>query len=85
MQSPDTYDAKQQELQSILKRSEVENPWFDEANLRFALESWASLLNTSALEAWLSKYNFASKNKKVGLILAGNIPMVGWHDVMSVI
>ena len=51
MQSPDTYDAKQQELQSILKRSEVENPWFDEANLRFALESWASLLNTSALEA----------------------------------
>ncbi|SKB90541.1 Acyl-CoA reductase (LuxC) [Soonwooa buanensis] len=84
-QSPDTYDTKQQELQAILKRSEVENPWFDEANLRFSLESWASLLNASALETWLSKYHFESKNKRVGLILAGNIPMVGWHDVMSVI
>ena len=84
-QSPDNYDTKQQELQAILKQSEVENPWFDEANLRFALESWASLLNASALEMWLSKYHFESKNKRVGLILAGNIPMVGWHDVMSVI
>ncbi|WP_300672990.1 acyl-CoA reductase [Soonwooa sp.] len=84
-QSPDSYDAKQEELRAILKRSEVENPWFDEVNMRFALESWASLLNTSALETWLSKYNFESKDKKVGLILAGNIPMVGWHDVMSVI
>src|SRR6202023_1487245 len=36
---------------------------------------------------WLSNYNIdQNKNgKRVGLILAGNIPLVGFHDVLSVL
>lgn len=84
-QAPDNYNATQQSFANVLKQSKVENPWFDEHNMRFALNTWAQLLNVEAIKAWLAKYSFQDSGKKVGLILAGNIPMVGWHDVMSVI
>jgi hypothetical protein len=45
------------------------------------------MLNEPNLTTWLSKYNFKNEQpaKKVGLILAGNIPLVGFHDVLCVI
>ena len=72
-------------FQAILRRSEIENPWFTQENQRFALKQWADLLTKENLSSWLSNYRPASQPKKVGLILAGNIPMVGFHDVISVI
>lgn len=69
----------------ILKRSEVENPWFTEESQRFALEQWADLLDEKQLHKWLESYTPASEPKKIGLILAGNLPLVGFHDVISVI
>lgn len=72
-------------FQSVLKRSEVENPWFTQQNQRFALHQWANLLTKENLTSWLSDYRTTSQLKKVGLILAGNIPMVGFHDVISVV
>ena len=35
---------------------------------------------------WLSKYDFAHENiKKIGIIMPGNIPMVGFHDLMCLL
>lgn len=61
------------------------NAWFTPANVKKAVTSIGHMLNTADLATWLSKYNPKSSGKKVGLILAGNIPLVGFHDVLCVL
>lgn len=83
--NPSDFDAEDERFSAVLRRSEIENPWFTLENQRFALVQWADLLTFEKLTDWLSAYNPGSNPKKVGLILAGNIPMVGFHDVISVV
>lgn len=83
--TPENYNEQEEQFAALIRRSEHDNPWFDKANMSFALQSWAGLLTIENIENWLSNYHFLSQEKRIGLILAGNIPMVGWHDVMSVI
>ncbi|MCX8524734.1 acyl-CoA reductase [Chryseobacterium formosus] len=73
------------EFQQILKKCEIENPWFTLDNQKYALKQWSELLTQEKINDWLSNYSPSKTSKKVGLILAGNIPLVGWHDVISVI
>ena len=73
------------EFNAVLRKSEIENPWFTIENQKFALKQWADLLTEHNLNQWLSQYKTPLLSKRVGLILAGNIPMVGFHDVISVI
>ena len=70
---------------AVLRKSEIENPWFTIENQKFALKQWADLLTEHNLNQWLSQYKTPLLSKRVGLILAGNIPMVGFHDVISVV
>lgn len=73
------------EFFAVLKKSEIENPWFTIENQKIALKQWANLLNKENIEKWIGEYSISETSKKIGLILAGNIPMVGFHDVISVI
>lgn len=73
------------ELFALMKRSEVENQWFTQENLKFCFKNWADVLTEENINNWLSSYKFSTNSKKVGLILAGNIPLVGLHDVLCVI
>lgn len=82
---PELYNENDAEFESVLKRSEIENPWFTIENQKHALKQWAELMMLENLHAWLGNYSPSKTPKKVGLILAGNIPLVGWHDVISVI
>ncbi len=45
------------------------------------------MLEADQLNTWLDKYDLEKGpgNKKIGLILAGNIPLVGFHDVLCVL
>lgn len=62
------------------------NGWFTAANIRKALGAWSTVLATENLQQWLKDYPAApSSARQVGIICAGNIPMVGFHDVLSVI
>ena len=62
------------------------NGWFTPENILFSIESWAELLTPSELESWLSKYDLGkSRPKTVALIMAGNIPLVGFHDFVSAV
>ena len=66
-----------------IKISKEYNGWFTKANLLFAIENWAALLNTDSLNKWTSNYNFDnSTQKNVAIIMAGNIPLVGFHDFL---
>lgn len=83
--NPEIYSENDKEFLAVLRRSHHENPWFTLENQKFALHQWADLLKRENIEQWLSAYKPSKKEKKVGLILAGNIPLVGFHDVISVI
>ncbi|MCF6349558.1 MAG: acyl-CoA reductase [Flavobacteriaceae bacterium] len=69
-----------------IKRAKESNSWFTDDNVLFAFESWASILTKDNLNNWVSKYNLTQKKSKViAVIMAGNIPLVGFHDFLTVL
>lgn len=79
------YNDHDTEFELLLKRSEIENPWFTLENQKFALTEWTHLLTQENINNWLKNYSVSKASKRVGLILAGNIPLVGFHDVIAVV
>lgn len=63
------------------------NNWFTEESQRLALQAWADTLTEQKISTWVSKYKFneESSNKSVAIIMAGNIPLVGLHDLICVL
>ena len=75
-----------EELVQLIKLSQSHNGWFTPNQVYFAIESWAEALTEDNLNKWLAAYELENvKPKTVGLILAGNIPLVGFHDFLSVL
>jgi len=69
-----------------LKLAQEHNGWFTENNILFALNTWSKSLTESNINKWLGKYNFnIPESKKIAVIMAGNIPLVGFHDFISVL
>ena len=69
-----------------IKLAEEHNGWFTKENILFALEGWTNLLTQDKLNTWLKPYNITNHlPKKVAIIMAGNIPLVGFHDILSVL
>ncbi len=62
------------------------NGWFTEENIEFSLSHWGDILTKSNLEQWLRPYSISNTSAKtIGVIMAGNIPLVGFHDFISVL
>lgn len=78
---------KPEELKDIVIVAKHHNGWFDESSSWEAIESISNhFLNQRKLEDFTSTYTIpTSVQKKVGLILAGNIPLVGFHDILCVL
>ncbi len=69
-----------------IKRAKETNGWFTEENILYAFNSWSNILKFNNLNKWTSIYrldNIIPKN--IGVIMAGNIPLVGFHDFLSVL
>ena len=82
--SPDKKGYK--ELNEVLKRAQADNGWFTAENLKTALWTWGEVLSKDNIDKWLAQYalNESKKIKTIGLVLAGNIPLVGFHDLVCV-
>jgi hypothetical protein len=75
-----------EKFKDLVMLSQSHNGWFTPEQVYFAVQSWAEALTESNLNEWLSKYDLSEmKPKTVALILAGNIPLVGFHDFLSVL
>jgi hypothetical protein len=61
------------------------NAWFTAEEVNRSLSGLYSMLNENDLRDWLKDVKITNNQKKVGLILAGNIPMVGFHDILCVL
>ncbi|MBT8252557.1 MAG: acyl-CoA reductase [Flavobacteriaceae bacterium] len=69
-----------------LKLAHEANGWFTNDNLIFAFNSWSECLTEERLNDWLSSYNFSETGSKtIAVIMAGNIPLVGFHDFLSIL
>ncbi|MFS4492003.1 acyl-CoA reductase [Maribacter sp. 2308TA10-17] len=70
----------------VIALAKHHNGWFTEENIHFALKGWGDLLTEEKLSAWLSNYSVeVNQAKTVAIIMAGNIPLVGFHDFLSVL
>lgn len=69
-----------------MKIAEENNSWFTRDNILFALEYWSKTLTKENLEKWTANYSFQNNEEKVvGIVMAGNIPLVGFHDFLAVL
>jgi hypothetical protein len=71
----------------LIHLSQSHNGWYTPEQVYFAIKSWGAALTEENIDKWLSAYSFetAAKPKTVALILAGNIPLVGFHDFLCVL
>ncbi|NTW34250.1 MAG: acyl-CoA reductase, partial [Bacteroidetes bacterium] len=67
-------------FEEAIQMSVSNNPWFPRENIIYSLKAIASSLSKDNLEKWLSPYSdkaLSTASKKVAVIMAGNIPLVG--------
>jgi len=66
-----------------IESTQNRNPWYTKENILKQFQALGQNLNEEKLQAWTAPYTVNETNKVVGLVLAGNIPLVGFHDVLS--
>lgn len=70
----------------LIQLSQSHNGWYTPEQVYYAIQSWANALTEENLNTWLNTYDFTNvKPKRIALILAGNIPLVGFHDFLCVL
>jgi hypothetical protein len=77
-----------QEFIDVMQRAENKFPFFISTNIIRSLNAVAVWLTEENLRSWLSAYPSLCADftdKKVAVIMAGNIPFVGFHDVLCVL
>ncbi len=81
-------EAEYHALDAAIARAHVQNGWATEENVRHAFGAWGRVLDRTQLLAWTKAYPGLAQQpqppRTVGLVLAGNIPLVGLHDVLCV-
>lgn len=73
-----------QELETLAAKAEYYNPWFTKPSVEKALKGVAAMLEETVMQQWLAAYQIPQQTeaKSVALVLAGNIPLVGFHDIL---
>ena len=75
-------------LTEIVENDHFYNPWFTEENIRIAIRATGNSLKEDNIQKWLSEYpelNEEKDPKRIGVVTAGNLPLVGFHDFISVL
>lgn len=75
-------------LQHVINQSYIQNNWFTPEHTLKALNSISSeFLSKEKLEKWLLNYSidYSKPPKTIGIVAAGNIPMVAFHDILCIL
>jgi len=73
-------------LESSISQAKFNNPWFTEENILFAIHSIGKMLDTEKLNQWIKNFDIRTVDPMViGVVMAGNIPLVGFHDFLCVV
>ncbi|TAE89888.1 MAG: acyl-CoA reductase, partial [Runella slithyformis] len=81
-------DYQQPGASALIQKSYLQNYWFTPAFTAQSLQAIAEhYLDADKLRAWLADYELAPVDvpQKIGVVMAGNIPAVGFHDALCVL
>src|SRR5438874_10895915 len=77
-----------EEWQAVKQEAFNQNHWFIPEFIDLALNNIAkNYLQPYQIEELIHRYQIRPENphpKKVGLVMAGNIPLVGFHDLLCI-
>ncbi len=74
------------DFEELILRQKSLNGWFVKENIILSVDEIANSLKKENLLNWMDDYDIPSElDRTVGVIMAGNIPMVGFHDFLSVL
>ena len=74
------------EVTALAARARNQNVWFDRPNVAYALQGVADLLAEAPLRQWAARYPAEpTAPRPIGVVMAGNIPLVGFHDLLCVL
>ncbi len=78
----DRYDA----FFKVIDQTEQQNGWFKKKNCLKAIQSWGAALQGDKIVKWIAPYSLEEKinPKTIAVIMAGNIPLVGFHDLITI-
>jgi len=70
-----------------IQTAHIHNAWFTETMVRLALKGWEENLTEDSLKKWMDNYDGEKEysSKKVAVVMAGNLPLVGFHDFLSIL
>ncbi|MDG1045217.1 MAG: acyl-CoA reductase [Bacteroidia bacterium] len=78
-------DPSNQDLGDAINQTFSNNSWLTPENYWKSINHWKSSLNKENIKDFIAKYSIANNPKTIGIIMAGNIPMVGFHDLLCVL
>jgi hypothetical protein len=76
------------DLDKLIKKQQFRNAWFTPKNVTTAIKAIADELTIENFTKWTSQYpslNSDGDKMNVGIVMAGNIPLAGFHDFLSVL
>ncbi|MEI6577385.1 MAG: acyl-CoA reductase [Bacteroidota bacterium] len=77
-----------EKFDEVVAKAAIYNPWFTPENQLYSFLALAKMLDKDALHAWTDHYKIDSSDsysRTINVIMAGNIPMVGFHDFLCVL
>lgn len=76
-------------MHEVIREAGLYNNWFSPENVHYAFSSWSEALGSDRLQKWVAGYpsdHFeGDPGKTVAVIMAGNVPLVGFHDFISIL
>lgn len=77
---------KDQKTASVIDRAVAANEWFCASDIVMAVDAIRQeMLDGEKLRGWLASYGESQRSCRVGIIMAGNIPLVGFFDLLCVL
>src|SRR6185437_195226 len=80
-----SYKAKYEQLEGLIKETYSYNGWFTDEFVKKAMKSIVQLLEPTNLKKFIKEIKEHKAPKTVAVIMAGNIPAVGFHDFVCVL
>lgn len=83
----DDEDVELRPIREAAARAGAANGWFTSSNISLALHALGEILTNEKLVGWVTPYvpTMRSEGKTIGVVFAGNIPAVGFHDFLCVL
>ena len=75
-----------EKYETLKRQAQHKNNWFTPEHIDLSITGIRKMITSASLEQWVSKYQLEPiEPKTVGIVMAGNIPLVGFHDLLSVL